>query len=159
MTRLRDQRPVTSKALALVLSGAFLLLISVNVRAVLTQSDVVVQRPTTPAQIAEAHLFENYSGGQRLQDAGRVVMTVPAMPRLPEGTSTEGYLESQVCHSDAVFVGIVVAQRIFANTSETFLFTEYDIALQHSIRGIDDQSHVPHGARTVTFVAAGGKGS
>jgi hypothetical protein len=95
-------------------------------------------RPKTPDQVAEALAFAGVGTRTLLIDAGRVELPEASDPPMPPGAPepvSADVMRDMVCASDAALVGTPVAQHVLLNSTETFLFTDYEIAVTDWIHG------------------------
>jgi hypothetical protein len=117
-------------------------------------------RPKTPDQVAEALEFSGIGVGMLLIDAGRVVLSegsdAPTPPRMPEPVYAD-VLRNMVCDSDAALVGTPVAQHVLLNSTETFLFTDYEIAVTDWIHGRPPAPVRPEPTTTISVSFLGGQ--
>lgn len=99
-------------------------------------------RPSTVGERLRADHF-NTDGTKITGPGSRSIVshidTVPAptLPTLPPATANVlGLSRDSVCRSAAVFIGRPVTRKALLNTNETFLFTDYILAVDEAIRPI-----------------------
>lgn len=97
-----------------------------------TVASVALLRANSPEDLAVAEFFDRY--GSEPIKAGSNTRRGKGMPVPPQSGTVapdyRGFLASFVCDFDAVVIGSATYERVLINRRETFLFTEYSLAVK-----------------------------
>ena len=112
-------------------------------------------RARTPEDAAKARHFDRE--GFSFLDARHVTLVIdPPTPPVPpppgfpvQEQPPDAELVRRTCDSDGVALGFALSRRVLLNKSETFLITDYQVAVQHWIRPLS-------GPRTISVTLLGG---
>jgi len=123
-----------------------------HVRSVKTMADL---RARTDDEKVRAVYFDRYGSFRLKPGDSRAILPGTPPPPLPPGASLptfEQFLQRLACSGERIVLGRAEERAVHLNQRETFLFTDYDVAVERWLRPDD-----PHGAPSLNLSVSGGR--
>jgi hypothetical protein len=140
-------------------------------QGITSQSKSKLEDDATPIQVGvmtekqkqHSKLYNSYKGNGDLQELVRNTpgdeITITSLLGLPELSPTEEHptsaLDSIIDNADAIVMGVVSDKSSQLNEGRTFIFTDYELAVEEVLKSFPDAPIEPNGLITVTH--PGGK--
>ena len=106
-------------------------------------------RAVTAEERAHARLHDRGFEGKPILTDGVFITVQVDSPRLANRPSISNFLKEQVCGADLVVSGVVLNSRSMLNSTETFIFSDYKVQVEHVVWS---SRSVPAGTIAVTRI-------